>query len=368
MKEIHLWQISKSQTGKPSVMGYTSINQTETEEMLEEVLVKSPDLLIPGLKLVGRQTDTPGGPLDLLGVDEDGRLIVFELKRGTLTRDAVAQLIDYASFLSTLNPDELSTHISDRSGKLGIEKIDNFSEWYQEQFAKNLFEIPNPRLFLVGLGVDERTRRMVSFLADSEIDISLITFHGFQDDEKIILAKQVEVEARQQSTTVSNTKEGNLEKLHEKILKLQVSSFYEKLAKFFQNNLSPAYQWPNQGGYSLYLPEITETGSQSNRVYVSLYLHEGKLGKVQLYFHPRAINAAGENWNEILTNFDIEIKKNDDGSAEIWVCSIEDCDKIISQFEKVCQVIIQGWKQKRELMTSNQNPIPEDENTVKSIE
>jgi hypothetical protein len=37
------------------------------------------------------------GPPHLPGVDEDGRLAVFDLKRRTLTRGAVAQVIDYTS-------------------------------------------------------------------------------------------------------------------------------------------------------------------------------------------------------------------------------------------------------------------------------
>ena len=102
--------------------------QTDTEELLEETLVKNPGMLIPGLRLVGRQTPTEGGPLDLLGVDEDGRLVVFELKRGTLSRDAVAQIIDYASDLdsmewtwSTLG----GAYITAKSGQeYGIESIE----------------------------------------------------------------------------------------------------------------------------------------------------------------------------------------------------------------------------------------------------
>ena len=55
-----------------------------------------------GLTLIGRQVSTDGGTLDLLGIDADGRLVVFELKRGTLTRDAGAQVRDYASDLAAL--------------------------------------------------------------------------------------------------------------------------------------------------------------------------------------------------------------------------------------------------------------------------
>ena len=90
---------------------------------------REPDLLIPGLRLVGRQTPTEGGPLDLLGVDEDGRLVVFELKRGTLSRDAVAQIIDYASDLDAKSDDEVAEHIAVHSGVGGVGEIDDFEAW-----------------------------------------------------------------------------------------------------------------------------------------------------------------------------------------------------------------------------------------------
>ena len=136
MKEIRLWQID-SEGGQPKVVDLNRVNQTATEELLEEILVARPDLLMSDLKLVGRQTETQSGPLDLLGVDGDGRLVVFELKRGTLTREAVAQILDYASFLSELEPAELLRHISERSGKMGIDPIPDFLAWYQEQFARS---------------------------------------------------------------------------------------------------------------------------------------------------------------------------------------------------------------------------------------
>ena len=341
MKEIRLWRIIKS-NGEPEVNKFSLVNQTETEKLLEDILVKSPDLLFPGLKLVGRQTDTPGGPLDLLrriclplallGVDEDGRIVIFELKRGTLTRDAVAQLLDYASYLSDFELEELSIHISDRSGKLGIEKIDDFLAWYQEQFAKPLLKKQKPKLTLVGLGADDRTRRMVSFLADSDIDVSLITFHGFQDGENVILARQVEVE----TPDVTITKDTNLKKMNDKIAKLGVESFYETLAKYFQQRLSPAYQWPNQGGYSYYLPEITESGSQSNRVYLSLYLHDHKPGKTQIYMHPRALEALGEHFPELKTSLGDRVLVRKDNSAIVWISSFEEWSSISENFKTIC--------------------------------
>ena len=124
MKKIKLWEITKSEKGESAVLPVEPVKRTETEEQLEEVITRSPELLMDELKLVGRQTETAGGPLDLLGVDADGRLVIFELKRGELTRDAVAQIVDYASDLAEQEPEDLSRHISERSGNLGIEKID----------------------------------------------------------------------------------------------------------------------------------------------------------------------------------------------------------------------------------------------------
>ena len=121
MEDIQIWSISGNEATE-----LNQASQMESENLLEDDLVRNPSLLMEDLILVGRQTPTDGGPLDLLGVDGDGRLVVFELKRGTLARDAVAQVIDYASYLSEMELDDLSDHISERSGENGIERIEDF--------------------------------------------------------------------------------------------------------------------------------------------------------------------------------------------------------------------------------------------------
>ena len=53
------------------------------------------------------------------------------------------------------------------------------------------------RMFLVGLGADERAERMVDFLANnSGMDISLITFPRFRIRGKTLFARQVHVEGK----------------------------------------------------------------------------------------------------------------------------------------------------------------------------
>ena len=79
MQKIKLWSVESSGSRKATAVA--DIDTTETEQQLEDLLVNSPDLLMDNLTLVGRQLPTEGGPLDLLGVDADGRLVLFELKR-----------------------------------------------------------------------------------------------------------------------------------------------------------------------------------------------------------------------------------------------------------------------------------------------
>ena len=155
--DLAIWALDEG--GKAAEVSRTS--QTETEELLEEVLTNNPGMLESGLTLVGRQTPTDGGPLDLLGVGVDGRLAVFELKRGTLTRDAVAQVIDYGSWLEQTDVETLAKLIAEKSGSQGIERIDDVDEWYSQQFGESLESLKPVRMILVGLSVDASARRMV---------------------------------------------------------------------------------------------------------------------------------------------------------------------------------------------------------------
>lgn len=347
MKEIKLWEVSSDEGGGVQANPVESIQKTDTEQLLEEVIVRCPQLLMSELKLVGRQTETPGGPLDLLGVDGDGRLAVFELKRGNLTREAVAQVIDYASYLAELDLDELSRHISERSGNLGIEKIDDFLSWYQEQFASSLTEPLKPRMILVGLGADDRTRRMVSFLADSDVDISLITFHGFKKAGKTLLARQVEVQGREGSGVTGATKKDNLARLKQKLNNLGIGSYYFDMASFFRKQLS-AYEWPNPGGFAYALPELTESGSESHRVYISLYIFDSQPGKVEIRLHPRAVEAANESFSHFKKALEDRIEIRADGGATIRVKSGNEWEEMVESFLKLCPCIVEGWKKKRE--------------------
>ena len=280
MDEVKIWAIGDSHAAEP----LESKSQVETEALLEETLVRNPDLLIRGLKLVGRQTPTEGGPLDLLGVDTDGRLVVFELKRGTLSRDAVAQVVDYASDLDTMELTALAEYISDRSGEHGIENIEDFQKWYSRDFGE-LESLKPLRLFLVGLGTDDRTERMVRFLADnSNMDISMLTFHGFVHDGKTLLAKQVEVEGAAELDRSLTRRRVSLserrKRLERQIEESGVSDIFDAAKEMFEENWPGSSTRPGVHGLGIRLK-----GPRGWSWYARIGTGGGK---VRLVFFPRA--------------------------------------------------------------------------------
>ncbi len=235
-----------------------SVSGVALEDILEATLVRRPELLESGLHLVGRQTPTESGPLDLLGVDEGGRLVVFELKREKLTREAVTQCIDYASALSAEAPEELARLIAEHSGSGGIEKIEDFEEWYQEWFAENeLSDLLPPRLTLVGLGVDERAERMAQFLSEGGIDISVLTFYGFQHEGETLLARQVEVERDAAVRTGQRTNQSAAERrlaLQNRLTEQDLAELFEDVDEALRNALPDAARKYGSYGVSYSLP------------------------------------------------------------------------------------------------------------------
>ncbi len=301
MEDIKLWELDGTQA---TPLG--SNNKLESEQGLEDTLVKNPNLLIDGLALVGRQTPTEGGPLDLLGVDGDGRLVVFELKRGTLSRDAVAQIIDYASDLDTMDLDTLADHISENSGVDGIDEIENFQEWYDTRGFGDLGSLKPLRMFLVGLGADDRTERMVRFLAEnSGMDISLLTFHAFDYDGKTILAKQVEVEAHEDPSTRPTrrykSREERSRQLEETIRDSEVGELFAKVRAMFQENWPRVTEQPGRWGVSLRLPNLT--GSGRRRAYGRIDPNKGSVG---IIFYPLAIELSENEFTKPLSEIPYE--------------------------------------------------------------
>ncbi len=291
--EIKIWAVKKDASSATPVL---SADQTDKEKWLEDALVANPEMLAPGLTLVGRQTPTASGSLDLLGVNQNGRLVVFELKRGTLPRDAVTQVIDYCSYLESLRDDELANLIAAHSGKYGIDKIESFEEWYSGVSGKSLDALRPVRMVLVGLGVDDNASRMVNFLAKGGIEISLLTFHGYQYNGETLLARQA---PRTDAGAVKPPpiSPGDRERaLAERADGLSIGEPWKDAVDIF-TQLGNYNRSPLTDGFSFSLPALKLPGEAGN-YYGSHSLRFNRNGELRITFFPAAVDLCKERFEQ----------------------------------------------------------------------
>jgi RecB family endonuclease NucS len=101
--KIKLWSVIN---GKLNLLQEGLFSDGYREKDLEEWIAQDTSLLgRPNLTVIGRQVNIPNaGILDLLAV-ENGHLVVVEFKRQQTTRDAIAQILDYASAIKSMTPE-----------------------------------------------------------------------------------------------------------------------------------------------------------------------------------------------------------------------------------------------------------------------
>ena len=99
--EFGLWRIDPS-LKKIELSGF------DLEDRLEEILNSDISMVHPNWMVVGRQVRTSFDKfIDLLCIDRDGNLIVIELKRKSMEREVIAQVLDYGSWIDTVENDDV---------------------------------------------------------------------------------------------------------------------------------------------------------------------------------------------------------------------------------------------------------------------
>lgn len=345
--KIGIWSMTRSEKGREIATPLDELQTTETEQRLEELLVESPDLLVKGLRLIGRQVPTSGGPLDLLGIDPDGQIVLFELKRGTLTREAVAQILDYASDLLERDSDDFAKLIENNSGRLGIDRINDFTEWFSTEFS----DLPEPdldslRLVLVGLGVDRSAKRIVNLLARSGLDIQLLTFQAFRRGEEILLARQIEtVEPKGRGAgSVGGTKEGNQRILEELAREQNVLELLIEVADFVSECMPMAYRWPNKTAYTYAMNDVTDNGRPTQRSYGALWVDTKQKGRLLFSLPDRAIDAANKAVNTAVKNIpQARLTSNSWTPFELPITP-SSWPEVRVELENLLKAVVQGWK------------------------
>ena len=329
--ELQIWALDGA--GEATKVAQT--NRTESELALEETLVKNPEMLRPGLKLVGRQTPIAGGYLDLLGVDGNGQLAVFELKRGTLTRDAVTQVIDYGSSLDAMGDSGLAEHIAGQSGNLGIEAIEDFEDWYTQNFPdQELASLRPVRMTLVGLGTDGDATRMVEFLAKQGVYISLLTFYGYNYEGKTLLAKQAPVQAEPVAPD-GDSGRGNRRERHEARRRaaterreaLGIQDFWNEVIDGIKaSGRRYTAEHPRTDGLTFYRRFIRLQPHDSGGYNATLSVRFTPNGEIRITFFPVSVQLCLTKFQEAQSIFQQEPPSNAPPTNEVkeqWYCVLD---------------------------------------------
>ena len=155
------------------------------ENMIHNWIAERPDLLGLNLLIIGREVVAfERGRIDLLGIDDEGNLAIVELKRNRTPRDVIAQVLDYASWVTTLSPREIHD-IALRYLKKDLAAA--FRERFETDLPEKLNE--SHTMFIIASGFDSSSERIVRYLSERyDIGINTAFFSVFEDEGKTMLA------------------------------------------------------------------------------------------------------------------------------------------------------------------------------------
>lgn len=172
--EIKVWQVSQKEGLVP--IHYTPLEAIHLESELESWIEKAPGILGDDLLVIDRQLPIEGiGFMDLLCIDSAGALVIVELKRASTPRQAVAQALDYASWLDSASEAQIQTICDRAQEKLGKPLDEAFVEYFQTQMPKVVGQ--KHRIIWAAPRLDATAERIINFLANRyNVQINAIFF------------------------------------------------------------------------------------------------------------------------------------------------------------------------------------------------
>lgn len=180
MEKTKLWRVENE-----NLIEMNS-SQLNLEERIHKWIENDISIILPNALLIGSKIKTDHGKeIDLLAIDENGDLIIIELKRGLTPREVTAQALDYASWVDTLKEEDINQLLI----KKGIQK--SITELLAERFdiSEDIDINENQKIFIVASQVDTITERICRYLASNGLQINVLTFDYFKDDEREYVAR-----------------------------------------------------------------------------------------------------------------------------------------------------------------------------------
>jgi hypothetical protein len=158
----------------------------DSEQRLEEWVEQDPSLLGLDVLVIGRQVRTHfGGRIDLLALDQQGDVVIIQLKKDRTPREIVAQVLDYASWVDGLSPKDVTDIAEDYlKGRL--------AEKFSIRFGTTLPEAINAdhRMLIVASELDDSSERIVQYLSSRHsLGINVVFFRCFRQDGRELVGR-----------------------------------------------------------------------------------------------------------------------------------------------------------------------------------
>lgn len=222
---------------------------------LQEWIVDNPRILGENLLIIQKEfsgfSDT-NERLDLLALDENGKLIIIENKLDDSGKDVVWQALKYVSYCATLTKNEISD-IFQRYLKEGSAQ-DKISEFFGGQDFESIKLNPvegDQRIILVAANFRKEVTSTVLWLRNYHgIDITCIKVAPYVDDDKLYLDAeqiipiqdigdfQIRLTAKKQEETLSLKEEASRESIRYKFWERALPILRNKTGMF--NNVAPS--------------------------------------------------------------------------------------------------------------------------------
>lgn len=183
--EVGFWKIYKCdhvEYAKP-----VSDLPIDSEKKLENILANSLSVLDEDLLLIGRQIRTDFGKIiDMLAIDVDGTIHIIELKKAQTSREVVAQTLDYASWIQSLDSEKIKEIYKKYNQQKNLESI------FEEKFKVQIPELINDthQITIVATNLDIETERIINYLSSNyDVPINVIFFKFFKDGENEYISR-----------------------------------------------------------------------------------------------------------------------------------------------------------------------------------
>ena len=229
-----------------------------------------------------------------------------------------------------------------------MKKIDYFEEWYRVRQSKQLIELRPIRMVLVGLGADARTHRMVEYLAQREVDISLLTFYGYKCGDKTLLARLVEggVEVRDIGSGRKPSQAELRSMLAERARELGMDSLWREAVAALSN---PFDRTATQSGITFSLPGITLPGitpPKKVNVYGSHSVVIDPPDRIRVTFYPAAVHVCRKEFEAKKEEIRFQLEKPPHAPPT---------EQVKEQW--YCRLNRDGWSEHKEALTALVNEV-----------